>query len=398
MKKRILMAARWMVCGGVEKTMLNLLNTIDYDLYEVELHLLYPRGEFLNRIPEQVTVRPIRFCRPFRPEFLDIWGKPWRRAVGELLREKDVPGAVTYLYCKTLAKLFGEEAVLRPADRHCILPENFDVVCDYYGFQGFTTMYAAWAKGNPVKCLWVHTDNQSSNDPVIKRALKQFDHIYAVSTECANQFLGEFPFLSAEKVSVIRNVVSREEILQKAEMVPPVRYDELTVVSAGRLTEQKNYQLAVHAAGILRDRGLLCRMVILGDGPQREALQRLIAERNLQDRVILHGFAENPYPYMKQADIYLQTSLYEGFVTTVTEAMALGKPIVSTAVSGIREQVEHGVNGHIVPAEAEAVADALQELMESREKRQRFGQNSLMRKPGENTLWEDLCGQWFGGK
>jgi glycosyltransferase involved in cell wall biosynthesis len=143
------------------------------------------------------------------------------------------------------------------------------------------------------------------------------------------------------------------------------------MVSVGRLSTQKGFDLALEAANVLKSRGREFLWIIIGDGPERANLEAQIAEGGLQQDVILHGQDNNPYAYMAGADLYVQTSRFEGFATTLSEAVVLEKPMVSTTFSGVDQQIVDGKNGLLTAFDKNALADRIEQMMFDAALRQR---------------------------
>jgi len=137
---------------------------------------------------------------------------------------------------------------------------------------------------------------------------------------------------------------------------------EMAIVTVGRLTRPKNYLLAVNAARILKDKGLKFKWYFVGEGEMRRAIEMRIKDNGLQNEVILLGFKENPYPYMAKADVYVQTSTFEGFGLTIAEAKILHRPVVSTDFDIVHDQITDGQNGLIAEMTPESVAAKILKL------------------------------------
>jgi len=170
------------------------------------------------------------------------------------------------------------------------------------------------------------------------------------------------------KLNVIHNPVVTPGLLAKAE--EPIRDDWFSqghppvILGVGRLTRQKDFTTLVKAFAQVR-RSMACRLVILGEGRDRSALESLSARLGLQSDVRLPGFTSNPYPYMKGASVFVLSSRWEGSPNVLTEALALGTPVVSTdCPNGPREILQGGKFGPLVPVgDSQALAHAILETL-----------------------------------
>ena len=135
------------------------------------------------------------------------------------------------------------------------------------------------------------------------------------------------------------------------------------LTTVGRMVPQKGYDLAVEACKILKDRGYSFKWYLVGDGPERSRILSLISEKNLDTCLFSVGAKENPYPYIKHADIYVQTSRFEGFCLTLCEARILCIPPVSTNFEVVYDQLQDGKNGLIVNMTPPAIADGIEKLL-----------------------------------
>lgn len=140
------------------------------------------------------------------------------------------------------------------------------------------------------------------------------------------------------------------------------------IVSCGRLTQIKGFDLAVMAASVLKKRGIDFTWYFVGDGPEKNSIERMIYDNNLNSNIVITGMVDNPYPYIAVCDIYVQPSYSESYGLSITEAKMLNKPIVSTLTAGGREQIEDGVNGVLTNINPEAIADGVFDLLNSSEK------------------------------
>lgn len=192
------------------------------------------------------------------------------------------------------------------------------------------------------------------------------NHIVAVSEAVADD-TAEHLGLSRQKIEVAYNPVFSLDILSRAEesVEHPFFHQEAPIfISIGRLTEQKDYFSLLRAFAQVRLRQK-AKLLILGEGEDRQGLEALIEELGLEEDVSLPGFLDNPYAYLKRSDVFVSSSAWEGLPTVVIEALALGKPVVATdCPGGTAEILEDGTYGHLVkvadPVElAEAMQDSL---------------------------------------
>lgn len=156
------------------------------------------------------------------------------------------------------------------------------------------------------------------------------------------------------------------------------------------MTSQKGYDLAVMAAKILRDSGLNFKWYFVGDGNDRAVIEKDIAEYGLEKHVILTGAKDNPYVYMKNADIYVQTSRFEGYCLALCEARILDKPIVTTDFDVVGDQIVNEQNGLIVSMTGQAIADGIRRLVDDEALRSRLIENLKHEKKGNTEEIEKL--------
>lgn len=197
--------------------------------------------------------------------------------------------------------------------------------------------------------------------------LPRMDRIFAVSRRVADDVVETFG-VDRGVVRVVPNPIVPPEIGRRAS--EPVEHPWFrdgagpVVLSIGRLSRQKNYPLLIRAFARLAGESDV-RLVILGEGEDREALEALVAELGLEDRVDLPGFVDNPYAYLARSALFVLSSDWEGLPSVVIEALAVGCPVVSTdCPSGPREILEDGRYGRLVePGDEEELARAMRQAL-----------------------------------
>ncbi len=195
----------------------------------------------------------------------------------------------------------------------------------------------------------------------------------------------------AEKIMVLHNIVDIACVLEKSKEVPAYTFpeDRFNLVSCGRLSEAKGYDWAVQALKRLLDKGHTdLHWWIVGGGPEEEKLQKQIREAGIGDHFHLLGMQNNPYPYIANADLYVQPSRYENYSVVILEAMVLCKPILAT-FTAIENQIRSGENGLLCEANPESIAESIEYLYLHREEMEKYVQalrNNSLEKQNEEIM------------
>jgi glycosyltransferase involved in cell wall biosynthesis len=210
----------------------------------------------------------------------------------------------------------------------------------------------------------------------------RFDRVFTVSDEVRGSFLKIYPECEAV-TQVFHNLIDVDAVKLKSKAFEPKEFenskDKLKLLTVCRLTAQKALEVSVEAMKILRDGGFDAVWYIVGDGEEREKLIGLIKRYGLEDRFILLGTRDNPYPYFANADIYVHATKFEGKSIAIQEAQILGLPVIASDCSGNREQVEDGVDGCLCRFDAEHIADAVLRMNDRREKWSEFTEKASLR-------------------
>ncbi len=349
MKKRVLFLSDSLGCGGSEQSLVSLLTTLDYSKIDVDLWLCSRGGVFETYLPKEVNIvdfdpkvtSKIRYRFAQTLYSVDLRWKAKKKHAAEMLWNR-------------IGKY------LSPMEK------EYDVAISFQ--QGFPTFYLATKVKAMKKASRVNIDMLEAHydQTFCSKFYDVMDSVIVISDALKEQMLNTNFVTDKRKLLTVYNVFSVEFIRKMAcENVFTDKYDGLRIVTTGRLVQQKGYDLAVQAAEILKNKGINFRWYFVGEGEKREELETMIATKQLQDYVILLGMKSNPYPYMKHCDIYVQTSLFEGFGRTVTEAKILKCPIISTNFPSVYDQIVDGVNGLIVEMKAESIAERILYLIEN---------------------------------
>ena len=391
--RKVLISPFDMEVGGVERSLISMLNNFDYDNNEVDLMLYSHTGDFMPLLTDKVNLLNE-----------DKKYATFRKSIGQTIKEGNVSLGITRVLSKGIAKIKGKRNNLSEYGVYQMqlmwkyslpflpkLDKEYDVAISYLWPHYFIAEKVKAKK----KIAWIHTD-YSTIETDISMDLKmwnKFDYIMAVSEECKNAFLKKYPSLR-NKVKVMENITSPEFIKKMADedIEESIKNDNsFKVCSVARLSHAKGIDNAVKALKILHDRGLTnIKWYVVGYGADEDMIKNLIKDNNLEDSFILLGKKINPYPYMKVCDIYVQPSRYEGKAVTVGEAQILGKPIVITNYTTAKSQVKENIDGYICNLSIEGIADGIEKLYRDKNLREELSNNCKITDYGNNKELEKL--------
>lgn len=376
--KKILFIMPSLFIGGAERSLLGLLNMIDYSAYDVTLFLYRHEGEFLQYIPSKVNmIPPIEEYATFDVPIKNLlFSKKWRFGIARIwskivmkthcIKTQEQPGvwmAMQYI-SKSLLPLLPD------------IPGKYDVAISFLGIPDVLIQKTTAKK----KIAWNHTDYTILNpDKNRDRELySKIDHIVSVSTPCTAQFLKVYPELSNKAVT-IENLLSIDFLEQQAseQVMDMARKDyEFILLSIGRYSDAKNFDNIPEICKKIRENGKDVIWYIVGYGSDESLIRQKIHESGMEEFVMLLGKKSNPYPYIKNCDVYVQPSRYEGKAVTVREAQALHKPVVITSFATSASQLIDGYDGIIVPMDNEGCAKGIVQLLDDKKLMKRLSDNT----------------------
>ena len=381
MKKKILFIMPLMFIGGAERSLLGLLEAIDYAQYDVSLFLYRHEGEFLAYIPDQVNLLPPMkeygtFDVPIRSL---LFSRRWRFGLARLISK-----AALKTHCLISGEKKGVWMSMQYTARYLLpllpeIPGEYDLGVMFLGVAD-PLIHKVKAKK---KVTWCHTDYDTlyPNKGMDRKTYEAVDHVVFVSDACREKMTRFYPALT-DKTRVIENILGEKLLLQQAE-VPvkdmPHLDDGYRLLSIGRFSEAKNFDNVPNICKSLLDAGLHVKWYLIGYGGDESLIRQKILEEGMEEHVILLGKKENPYPYIKACDLYVQPSRYEGKCVTVREAQTLGKPVVITRYATSASQLEEGVDGVIVPMDNEGCAAGIADLLRDPARMERLSQTCKSR-------------------
>lgn len=378
--KKIIILMPSMFIGGAERSLLGLLETIDYSQYDVSLFLYRHEGEFLKFIPDQVHLLPEipqyrTFDTPIRSLLL---GRQIRFGLRRLFSK-----VVLWLHTKTTGEKRGVWMSMQYTARFLqpLLPDipgEYDLGIMFLGIAD-TLINKVQAKK---KITWNHTDYDTlfPNRSMDLETYSKVDAVVSISPACTEKVRAFYPEL-ANKAITIENILAGQFIEQcaKEPQIDMSSDGGVALLSVGRFCEAKNFDNVPDICRRLVADGLDVKWYLIGYGGSEPLIRQKIHDAGMQDHVIILGKKDNPYPYMRACDLYVQPSRYEGKAVTVREAQLLGKPVVITDYATSASQLADGVDGVIVPMDNAGCAAGIAALLRDPVWMQQLSENCAKR-------------------
>lgn len=373
--KKILFVIDSIGCGGAERALVSLLKNLNYSHYQVDLlYFNYENEYFKKEIPKEVNIIQSDIG-------MQIIFSSYKNLKKYLKEIKFFPILFLRLYFGIIGKL-NPENYFRRRVKDWQKYKNFIPKLEkiYDAAIGYLELGSSYYVIDKVKAkkyiIWQRTDYlktgccPSWDFSYFNRA----DKICVLSDEMEGNFLQVFSSFK-EKIVIFPNIIDIQSIIKKSkEFIDfDTEYRGIKIISVGTLRKVKGYDIAIKACKYLKDKGYNFKWYILGSGEEENNLIKEINKLELNNYFILLGNKRNPYPYIKQSDIFVQCSYREGFSTSVFEAKCLQKSIVITNAPGMKNQINHNVNGLISEVgNAEEIAKNIEILLNSSKKRLEF--------------------------
>lgn len=337
MKKKILFLIPSLTGGGAERTLINLLQKLDYNKFEVDLVVVLKDGVYLQSVPHEVN------CIFLYNNKMLVRTLAW-------LQKK---AGFNYLLKKTTQNKISKQ---------------YDLGISF--LDGNFTDLIFFIKGLKKRFTWVHSSYKTNKNFAkfyestnYVQKLKQdrygrLDGIYFVSNDAKEEFIevfGEYP-----RMEVIYNFIDTESVLKKSELEVDsdlkLFQNSFHFVALGSLLTVKGFDRLIRASKIIKEKGFEFKVSILGSGSEKNNLEALVNGSSLNGTINFVGFVRNPYPLLKGADVFIMSSVSEALPTVLCEAMILGKATLVTNCSGCREIVANGKYGLMAEQNDESLA------------------------------------------
>lgn len=374
--KKIVFVIESLHLGGAEKTLITLLQNLDYSQYKVDLITFKEGGIFRELIPLEVNSFVLNF-----PE-LSLWDR-----LRFFVKKKTVKEYHTAQLFWPIIKRYFE-----------LLPNKYDIAIAYN--QGFSTYFTSEFIQADRKFAWLNTNYKLANYDIQFdfKFYKKFDKIVCVSNEVQlifDEILTNHN-LKLETIT-IKDIVEKEEIVTKSNESVEENFNKTytNIVSVGRLAKPKAFDVAIKCCHILINKGYKINWYIIGEGQERSMLEQKINKLKLTDSFFLLGAKKNPYPYVRTCDIFVQTSIFEGLGTTLIEASFLNKPIVTTNFPSAYSILTHEETGLICEMNANAVAKQIERLLIDQKLKQKLVSNLQSQESNEKKTTTNQINKLF---
>lgn len=383
--KKIAIVTRKLVMGGVERCLITMLKKYANNC-EVTLFVMEQGGELYDEIPNNVRILQIPGI-----------GESWKKKILKYVMCGKVKKSVQLF--ENIVKLkkeknFSEQCRLLSGNLPDV-EEKYDIAISYYVPISFPVVYTLDHIKAKQKYIWFHTDPEKMgiNLYEMRDEHSHYDLIIGVS-EHISEVTKRLEPENKEKIITIYNCYDVENIILKSKKSNELLLKKsLMFVTVGRICPEKRQVCIPKIASWLKNDNILFKWFVVGDGSDNHILKELIQKFDVKDSVILVGNKDNPYQYMEKCDIYIQTSEYEGFCTTTFEAKILGKVVITTDVSGAREQFSDKVDGIIVERTPEGIYKGIKSLLQNKELYDKIEKNVKKFKYSENKFYGEIFGE-----
>lgn len=348
MKKKILFVNDEMQIGGVARILNTLLKMIDRNKYDIDLLVLHHHGEMLKEVPKDIKV---------------IKGSNFFNAIDIPLKKCTFRN----IFSKLRLLLYMKTGLIKnkiAKERKKILTKKYDI--EFSAKEGFCTIFNAYGDSK-FKCNWIQVDylesNYSSNHmKLVKQALANIDLNIACSEKVKTSYQKLF---EVNNIVVIKNLIDQKMIrnlaLEKCDLM--LDDEKINLITVARFHPQKAVDRLIRIFSKLQ---AFYTLTIIGDGDLKQELQHLAKQLNVFEKINWLGYQKNPYNYIKKMDLFVMSSIYEGYPTITLESLISSTPVLSTDVAGIKSQITEKHYGYVIDNSEEALYKKLLELKDSK--------------------------------
>lgn len=379
-KQKILVIGITMNCGGSEKSFLSFIHCLDFERFDVTLLLAKKTGLFMQLLPPQIHVIEMQQYG----EMFTLDGGSAMHVIWNEMVKKHPHYLFEILPYALKMKVHPEKHADLAMQLWCRLMQHFPEVKESYdialAYWGDKTMFYMCDKVNAKKKIaWLHFDynNPPREDALYLPYFQKCDYVVTVSQPIHDSLCNRLPQV-ADRIAMMENINNASLIRDMAKTGKTFtdNYSGKRILTVGRISEEKGYDMAVDALGILRGLGYDVRWYIIGGGSEagKNALIAQAKSHGCANALVFLGTTTNPYKYMADCDIYVQPSRFEGKSISVEEAKILAKPMVITNCISSNEQLKNGAWGIICEKTPQDIAQGIRSLLDDENKCKAFTQ------------------------
>lgn len=343
--KKIAFYIESMVVGGAEKVLIDMVNNLDQNKFDITVIAIFKKSVYSDY--------QFVFEESFSPH----------------ITFKYLIDNTNRLVCKSFNFLYNK--ISKEIIYKVFIKEKYDIEVAFY--EGLPTEFVSFSSQNSIKIAWLHTNQERLYQDMPAREFKdktkiyqKFNEIVGVSQSVVASFTKFFESLPAVH---LYNPLNEQIITERSELPLNKRMNvKPYFITVGRLIPIKGYDRLISALATLKKENYDFNLIIVGDGFKRLFLEDFAAKQGVSENIIFYGHADNPYPLIKNAELFICSSIQEGLSTVVTEALILGVPIVTTHCSGMNELVENDVTGMICENSEEGLYNSIKSILDHPEK------------------------------
>lgn len=365
--KKIFIGVPFMKHSGVEVALVNLLKELSKDKeLEIDLYVLKETQIFRTEIPNSININVIEYENEiynYNLRFRDVF-----KIESLTLKIKFLLHHLKLLIYDKLKRydLFFLEKMKYSKE----INKDYDIAIDFHGYSTFFSYYVALKVHAKKKVMWVHDENNNWIK-YMNNYFQYYDRFFCVGESVKNNVINNYPLLK-NKTSVFYNLIDYKRIREKAKENLSLKKSDTTIITIGRLEYQKGYDILIETARILKNRDINYIWYILGNGSLKKQIERKIKKYKLNNNVIILDTVDNPYPYIKMADLYVLTSRHEGYCLATLEAKILCKAIIISNINSNKEQIKNNINGYLCDLNPTDFANKIIYLINNQKKKKEF--------------------------
>ena len=394
--KKILFVINTLGRGGAENALIQLIKKLDKNEYDISLYVILGQGELIEKVPEHVHVLNESFDAS---SVLSREGKKMmkKRIFGMFFKNASVFKNFFYIILNWVKMVFKGRVLPDKllwktlSDASPVFEEKYDLAVAF--LEGASAYYVNKYVNADKKAAFIHVNYVEAgySRKLDKDVYTGFDRIFTVSGDVRESFISEYPECE-DKTKIFENIIDKEYVLKKGEEAGGFEdeFNGKRILTIARLTAQKAIDVSVESMKILSESGENVKWYVLGDGELREKLKSRIEKYDLKDKFILLGVKDNPFTYLKQCDIYVHATRFEGKSMAIREAQIMGKPIIVSDCNSNAELVKDNEDALVCKLDPADLSDKIKTLLHDENLCKTIGANAEKKFTESNESIEEL--------